>query len=458
MSSLLFKNVDILVRTKKSTFKTIFDGFLGISDDKIDYIGENRPSKSYDIEKDYKGKLLIPGLINAHGHAAMTLLRGLGSGRKLQDWLFNVIFPIEDKLTPHDIYVGTKLAALEMISSGTTCASEMYDFPYAAALAFSESGIRANLTRTGLCDDPNCDIDSWPRFIQMKNFQNSMSLISDNDPEIKRQLGSEKLPQILVNSIKKGLIRGDYSIHVEFTTTPNLVDGVVKENKGKDYAVQVHVSETKKETEDCIKKYGMTPVEYYYSHGLMEGGNCYFAHCVHANDNDLSLMAKTSTSLVTNPSSNMKLASGFAPIRKALDKGVNVALGTDGCASNNNLDMFEEMHILALIQSGINNDPTSLLAEEIFEIATIGGAKAMHRDDLGELKVGYKADIVAIDLNKPHLTPNNDTVSLLVYSAHGSDVYMTMVDGKILYEDKKFLTLDYERIKKEVDQVIKKII
>jgi len=458
MSSVLFKNVDILVRSKKSTFKTINDGFLGVEGDKIVYIGKDKPNQKFDVTKDYKGKLLIPGLVNAHGHSAMTLLRGIGSGKKLQDWLFGTIIPIENKMVPYDVYVGSKLAALEMIASGTTCISEMYDFPYATALAFAEAGIRANLTRTGLCSDPECDISTWPRFNQMTDFVLAMDEKCFNDPEIEKQLGTKKLPQILADSIKKGLICGDLSVHAEYTTTPNFIDGITKWNKNKNYAIQIHVSETKKEHDDCISKYGLTPTKYYYSHGLLDGGNCYFAHCVHVSDEDLDIMCKTGTSMVTNPSSNMKLASGFAPVRKALDKGVNVGLGTDGCASNNNLDMFEEMHVLALIQSGINKDPSILQPGEVLEMATIGSAKAMHRKEIGELKVGYKADIIAIDLDKPHLFPNNDTVSLLIYSAHGSDVCMTMVDGKILYENGKFTSLDYGLTKNEVIKVLKKIL
>lgn len=456
MSSILFKNVEILVRGKNN-YETIHSGFLGVKDDKICYISNKKPIESYDVEKDYSGKLLIPGLVNAHGHAAMTLLRGVGSGLKLQDWLFGTIFPIEAKMAPSDIKVGARLAALEMIASGTTCCSEMYDFPYNAAVAFAEAGIRANLTRTGLCNNPKCDITTWPRFIEMNNFADVLSGKDVFDSEIEVQLGTKKIPQILGDSIKKDLIRGDLSIHAEYTTTPNFVDGLAKVNKNKKYAIQVHVSETKKETDECVLKYGKTPVQYYESHGLLDGGHCYFAHCCHVNDADLDVMAKTGTSLVTNPSSNMKLASGFAPIRKALDKGVNVAIGTDGCASNNNLDMFEEMHVLALIQSGYSKDPSVLQPFEIFDMATIGGAKAMHRNDIGKLEVGFKADIVAIDLDKPHLIPNNDTLSLLIYSAHGSDVYMTMVDGKILFENNKFTTLNYEKLKKEVNETVKRL-
>lgn len=458
MSSILFKNVDILARTKKSTFKTIVDGFLGIKDDKILYIGKTKPTEKYDVEKDYSGKLLMPGLVNAHGHAAMTLLRGVGSGKKLQDWLFGTIIPIENKMVPYDVYVGAKLAALEMISSGTTCVSEMYDFPYATALAFAEVGIRSNLTRTGLCSDSKCDISKWPRFIQMTDYVLAMDGKCQKDPEIEKQLGKSKIPQILNESIKKGLICGDLSIHAEYTTTPNFIDGIVNWNKDKNYAIQIHVSETKREHDECISRYKMTPTQYFYSRGLLDGGNCYFAHCVHVDDNDLDIMSKTRTSMITNPSSNMKLASGFAPVRKALDKGVNVGLGTDGCASNNNLDMFEEMHLLAMIQSGISNDPSILQPSEILEIATVGSANAMHRKNIGELKVGYKADIIAIDLDKPHLFPNNDTVSLLVYSAHGSDVCMTMIDGNILYENGNFTNIDYGLIKKEVDKVVKKLL
>lgn len=444
----LFSNVEILIRNDKG-YETLHNAFLGVENDKICYISSRKPNDKYDVIKDYKNHLLIPGLINSHGHAAMTILRGLGSGRTLQDWLFNVIFPTEDKLVPNDVYYGVKLACLEMIASGTTTFTDMYDFPYAGALACAESGLRGHFTRTGLCTDA-LPFES-PRFhecIEVAKFLNGELIPNE---EMIRELNTNSVPQFIIDAVNDDRIRGDLCFHAEFTTTDEFIRAMSDANKKLNFSVQIHISETRKENEDCIKKRYKTPLKHFYDCGALDGGKTYCAHCVHATDDDLDIMKKTNTSLITNPSSNMKLASGFAPIRKALDKGVNVGIGTDGCASNNNLDLFEEMHMLAMIQAGYNSDPTILSTTEIFDMATINGAKALHRNNIGKLEVGYKADIVAIDLNKPHLQPNLDTLALLIYSAHGSDVSLTMVDGKILYENGKFFTLECDNIIREVN-------
>ena len=451
----LFSHVDILIRNKEG-YETLSDAFLATDGNKISYIGKDRPKGSFDIEKNLPKHLLIPGLVNAHGHPAMTILRGVGSGKKLQEWLNESIFPIEARLVPHDDYVGTQLAICEMLASGTTCFSNMYDFPYSSALATAEAGIRSNICRTGLCfeDVEMKDCLRFKQTIEVADALTNKFVIND---EMRTELQVNSYPKIIEKAVKDGLILGDLSYHSEYLTTKKFVKGIADENKKYHFPIQLHLSETKKETEECIAKYGVTPTKYFYDLGVFDDGLAYCAHCVYCNEDDLKIMAKTGTSLVTNPSSNMKLSSGFAPIRKALDLGVNVALGTDGCASNNNLDMFEEMHLLALTQAGYYQNPGELSVSEIFDMATIGGAKAMQRKDIGKLEVGFKADIVAIDLSKPHLIPNLDTLSLLVYSAHGSDVKLTMVDGKILYENGKFMTLDYDKIVKEFDQIVKRL-
>ncbi len=451
----LFKNAEILIRTNNG-YQSIKNGYLGIDGDKISYISDKAPNDRYDIIKDYSNKLLMPGLINGHGHAAMTILRGVGSGLPLHEWLENAIFPIEAKLTPNDVYVGTKLACLEMIKSGTTTFSDMYDFPYSVALAVAESGMKGNCCRTGLCA-PFLPIDS-PRLKETISVAETLSGKIKVDEEMERELNTKVFPEVLKKAIESDKVRGDLSYHSEYLTTEEFVAKIADVNKSLNLTIQMHASETEKEVRQCKERHsGLSPIEYFYKNGVFDNGNAYLAHCVYASDNDLEILAKTNTSLITNPSSNMKLASGFAPIRKALDKGINVGLGTDGCASNNNLDMFEEMHILALIQAGINKDPTNLSASEIIDMATIGSAKAMHRYDIGKMEVGYKADIIALDLNKPHLIPNLDIASLIVYSAHGSDVFMTMVDGNTLYEDGKFVSLNEDEIYKEVKEIAKRL-
>ncbi len=452
---ILFKNADILLRKEKG-YETLGKGYLGIENDKIIHISKDAPKDDYDIIKDYSGKLLMPGLVNGHGHAAMTLLRGVGSGLPLHEWLENAIFPIEAKLTPNDVYVGAKLACLEMIASGTTTFSDMYDFPYSVALAVAESGIKANCCRTGLCA-PFLPISS-PRLKETISVAETLSGKIEVDEEMKRELGTDIFPSILRSAIEKDRIRGDLSYHSEYLTTEEFVQGISKANEKLNLTIQMHASETEKEVNECKERHdGLSPIEYFNKNRAFDNGNAYLAHCVHVSDNDLDIMYRTKTSLITNPSSNMKLASGFAPIRKALDKGINVGLGTDGCASNNNLDMFEEMHVLSLIQAGISKDPTCLSTSEIIDMATIGSAKAMHRYDIGKIEVGYKADIIALDLNKSHLIPNLDSASLIVYSAHGSDVAMTMADGNILYENGKFLSLNEKEIYKEANEIIERL-
>ncbi len=451
----LFTNANILIRTNKG-YETIKNGYLGIKDDKIAYISNKAPNEDYDVIKDYSNKLLMPGLVNGHGHAAMTILRGVGSGLPLQEWLENAIFPVEAKLTPNDVYVGTKLACLEMIKSGTTTFSDMYDFPYSVALAVAESGTKTNCCRTGLCA-PFLPIDS-PRLKETISVAETLSGNIKVDDEMKRELNVDQFPEVLKEAIKNDRVRGDLSFHSEYLTTEEFVKGISKANEKLNLTIQMHASETEKEVKECKERHsGLSPIEYFYENGVFDNGNAYLAHCVHASETDLDIMAKTDTSLISNPSSNMKLASGFAPIRKALDKGINVGLGTDGCASNNNLDMFEEMHILALIQAGINKDPTNLSAAEIIDMATVGSAKAMHRYDIGKLEVGYKADVIALDLNSPHLIPNLDSASLIVYSSHGSDVCMTMVDGKILYENGKFTSLNEKEIYRQVEEIVERL-
>ena len=455
----LLKNCKILIRTNEG-YKVLTNAYLGIDKDTIDYIAEKYPTKKYDEEKDMEGKLIMPGLINAHGHSPMTLLRGVGSGLKLQDWLNNAVFPIEEKLVPQDILIGCKLAIMEMLSTGTTTFAEMYDFPYASAYAIAESGIKSNLCRVGFCLDPNIEGEDDERTIECIEFIDSFYNRDFGNTEAIRELDAckkdENYIETIVNAIDKGRLKADFCLHSEYLTTPNVVKAMADENKRLKDCVQVHVSETKQEHNDCIERHGKTPIKYFNDIGILDN-NTYAAHCVWVTDEDLEIMKERNVTLVHNPSSNMKLGSGFAPITKALDMGINIALGTDGCASNNNLNMFEEMHLAALIHKGFKNDPIVLSATQILDMATINGAKAMGREDTGVIEVGKKADIIAINMDKPHLYPALDIPNLIVYSMQGSDVCMTMVDGKILYENGKFLTIDKEKTLKEAEVIIKRL-
>lgn len=449
---ILFKNAYVLVR-EDGAYNVLEGAYLGVKGDRIEYIGFDEPSEKYDTVKDMQGKMLMPGLVNAHGHSAMTLLRGAGSGLPLDRWLNEAVFPIEAKMTPQDIIAGDRWAIMEMLASGTTQVADMYDFPFAGALAYAEAGMKVNLCRVGLCFDPYLEPGEWPRTAECINFINVLNGKADINPEAERELPGAKeagkIPDIILDAVKAGRISADFCLHSEYLTTRKFVKAISEANSVMKCRVHIHISETEKEHKECKQRHGMTPVAYFKEMGILEQPS-YMAHCVWATDEDYKIMAENGCTLVHNPSSNLKLGSGVARIADAVDAGVNVALGTDGVASNNNLNMFEEMHIAALLQKGEMHDPTLLSDAQILDMATINGAKALGRPDTGVLKVGYKADIIAVDMTAPHMYPALDPVALLVWSAQGSDVKMTMVDGKILYEDGKFTTIDAVKAKEDI--------
>lgn len=416
----LFANADILTE-ENGEYLTIHKGYLGIENDTILYIGETKPEEPYDTVRDFSDKLLIPGLINGHTHSPMTLLRGLGSDQPLQSWLYDYIFPTEDKLRACDVRAGTELALLEMLSTGTTSFTDMYNFTEESAEACIAAGIKANLCRPAQEFDP----DGKPQ----NNFR------------IRESLELFKA----YHHAADDRIRIDFSIHAEYTSTEAMVryySELCNENHGR---MHLHLSETRSEHEECIARHGKTPAEYFLDCGTFRSPTA-AAHCVWVTDSDMDIMAECGVTAMHNPSSNMKLGSGFAPIETMRKKGINVSLGTDGAASNNNLNMFEELHLASIIHNGHMIDATVMKSAYTFAMATRNGAIQQGREDTGALLVGKKADIVAIDLHKPHLFPHSDTLATLTYSAQGSDVCMTMVNGKVLYENGEFKTLDAERI------------
>ncbi len=349
----------------------------------------------------------------------MTLLRGLGSGLPLKRWLEEAIFPVEAKLTPKDIALGMRLGALEMLASGTTCVADMYDFPEAGGAALSATGMKGNICRVGLAFSEN---NPPNRLEECVNF---------------------------VKTWQNGRVTADICIHSEYLTNETFCRALAEANKELKRPVHVHISETAAEHKECIARHGKTPIAYLADLGLFDYGG-YAAHCVYCTDEDFAIMREKNVTLVHNPSSNMKLGSGFARIPEALAAGVNVALGTDGCASNDNLNMFEEMHLAALIHKGRLGDPTVLPAWTILDMATRNGARALGRGDTGEIAVGKKADLCVVNLEKPHLQPHANLVDLLVYSAQGSDVCETYVDGHLLYERGTWQTLNAKELQKEV--------
>ncbi len=421
-----------ILASQGAGFTFLEKGWLGICGDTIDYIGREKPAGVYDEVRDMTGLLLIPGLINAHTHTPMTLLRGVGSGLALQEWLFDKVFPVEDRLTPEDVRVGTELALLEMISTGTTSFSDMYMMPEETARAVLDSGMKANICRPVQCFDPEEPGEKNSR------VQESVRLYD------------------AYNGAGDGRLLVDFCVHAEYTCTPEVTRcyaGLVRERGGN---LHIHLSETKKEHDECLARYGVTPARWFADLGAFDAG-AFAAHCVWVTGEDMELMKRYGVSAVHNPTSNMKLGSGFMPLRELLDAGINVALGTDGASSNNNLNLLEEMHLAAVIHNGFRQDPTAVKPEEILKMATVNGARLQRRGDTGELKVGKKADIVALDMRSPHMVPNLDPLALLCYSAQGSDVRMTMVDGKILYENGRFYTLDAERIRRSAQGCVERL-
>ena len=358
-----------------------------------------------------RNRLVMPGLINCHGHTAMTLVRGLGSGLPLQRWLEEAIFPVEAKMTPEDVYVGTAWGVREMLAGGTTTVADMYDFPGDCARAFAEGGMKARVCRVGLSFLEG-RLAECVKFT--KEFNSCASLTSGKDSA-------------------SPLVRADLCIHSEYLTDERFCRGLAEANKELKRPLHVHVSETEKEHRECIARHGKTPIAYLAETGILDHGG-YAAHCVWCTDDDFRIMAEKGVSLIHNPTSNMKLGSGFARVTRAMELGVNVALGTDGCASNDNLDMFEEMHIASLIHKGLAKDPTVLSAWDVIDMATKNGAKALGMDDTGEIAVGKKADLCVVDLDRTHLTPCLDIPNLIVNSMHASDVVETIVSGKTVYE------------------------
>ena len=425
----LFKNTNILLRDVNG-YKTLKNAYLGVNGKIIDYIGVEKPDKEYTIEKDYSNKLLMSGLVNAHTHIPMVFLRGLGSNHNLQEWLNDFIFPTEAKLNEAQIKWASYYAMLEMLACGTTSFTDMYFFPEQTAQAVIETGIKANINKYINCFDDNQKIEDSTIPASLEFFKQ-------------------------YNNKAEGRLKVDFAIHAEYTNKPHIVKEyarLCKENKGH---MHLHLSETKAEHEACIAKYGVTPAKWFEDLGVFESSTT-AAHCVWCDKQDSEILAKHKVCVVHNPTSNMILGSGFAPIGRYRRYGVKVALGTDGAASNNNLNMFEEMHIANIISDGFHLDPSFIKNYEIIDMATINGAISQGRDDTGVLEVNKRADIIAIDLNAIHLYPAFDYSTLLVSSAQGCDVCMTMVDGNILYEDGNYLTLDKDKIlfefKKQVEE------
>jgi len=372
------------------------------------------------------GKLLIPGLVNAHTHAAMTLFRNCADDLLFNDWLFGRIMPMEDKLTGDDCYWGTMLAIMEMIRTGTTAFIDMYYFTDHCVRAIVESGIRAVYTR-GMAGDAACAEEKLRSVLE----------------EYGNWKDSEKISFMLAP-------------HAPYTCDEGFQREVAAEAKRQGLPINTHIAESLAEIETIRANYGCTPVELLDRNGLLRDTTV-AAHCVHLTDSDIEILARRGVHVVTNPVSNLKLANGVAPVPKLRNAGVKVALGTDGASSNNSLNMFRELAVLSLIHKGVNHDAQAISAREGFSIATRNGAMAMGLVNTGEIKTGNIADLVILDLNNPNMQPLNDPVAALAYSAYGSEVETVIVGGEVVMENKEFLTIDAERVSFEVGRICDRI-
>ncbi len=394
---------------------TIIDGEVWVKDGKISYIGEDKAddqiTESFDEVVDCKRNLLMPGLKNAHTHSAMTFSRSLADDFELNDWLFKAIFPREAKLTPEHIYWFTKLAFAEYLRNGTTACFDMYFHPDSVAKAAVESGFR-----NVFC----CSVND---FGGIDRLEDEYSRFNNYDELVSYQLG----------------------FHAEYTTSEDLMKRISDYAHKYEAPVYAHISETKSEVEGCIERYGITPAVLFDKLGLYDFGGGGF-HCVWFEDADFEVFKKRNLYSVFNACSNLKLASGIAPVYKFIEKDINIAIGTDGAGSNNSLNMFREMYLNAVMSNVLTTKAATVKPFEILKAATSGSARAMGLNDSDTLAVGKNADIIMIDLNSPNMHPVNNTVYNIVYSGDTSNVLMTMINGKILYKDGVFTTIDLEDV------------
>lgn len=396
--------------------QNLIEGELWTDNDRISYIGPavENCNTNFEREIDCKGNLLMPGLKNAHTHSAMTFSRSLADDYSLNDWLFKAIFPREAKLTPEHIYWFTKLAYAEYLSGGITACFDMYPKRIESARAAVESGFRYVS-----CDDAN-------DFGGMDLMEENYNKFNSYDP--------------LVSYI--------YGFHAEYTTNLDNLKRVSELAHKYEAPVFAHISETKAEVEGCKERYGVTPAVLFDQLGIYDFGGGGF-HCVWFTDEDRDIFKKRNLWSVFNACSNLKLASGITPVYKFIEKDMNIAIGTDGAGSNNALSMFREMYLDTVLSNVETNNAAAVDPFTILKAGTTGGALCMGLKDSDVLDQGKKADIIMIDMSKPSMQPENNIVRNIIYSADNSVVKMTMIDGKILYEDGKYTTIDLDEVIRE---------
>ena len=425
-----FYNAKIMTMEEKTD---LLEGELYVEDDRIVFVGDKDSAKQYaaerqenwDREIDCEGNVLLPGFKNAHTHSAMTFLRSYADDLPLQEWLYDRVFPMEAKLSSEAQYTLSKLAMLEYLTSGITANFDMYLDNPTHARASMDMGFRSVF-----CGG-------------MNDFGGTIERTEAQFHEI-NAMGD--------------LVSCQLGFHAEYTTKRESIEGLAELANRLKMPMYLHLAETKKEVEECYGRYGMSPVKFLDSVGMFRYGGGGF-HGVWMDEEDMEICAKRGVSIVSNPCSNLKLASGIADLCALLEKGVNVALGTDGSASNNALDMFREMYLASVLPKVKHNDASAMDARDVLHMATTGGAMAMGLNECDTLAIGKKADIIMIDMHRPNMQPLHNIAKNIVYSASKDNVKMTMINGKILYENRKFLVdEDIEEIYRKSNEIIQSII
>ncbi|MBO5551767.1 MAG: amidohydrolase [Lachnospiraceae bacterium] len=392
--------------------------------------GVDKEPKGFKAEKTIDGsdRLVIPGLVNAHTHSYMASLRNIADDMPFMDWLLKGVDPVEQRMTGEDAYWGAMLAIAEMIRCGTTTFNDMQMHIHNTTRAVKETGMRAVICR---------------------------GLVGDKYDREDRRI-KEALEELTDGEGTNGRLTFRLGPHAPYSAGFDYLRGVVDIARERGLGIHIHLAESATEVENLKKDQGLTPIEYADKAGCFDVP-CIAAHCVKVTPSDIALMARKNVSVVTNPASNMKLGNGFAPVPEMIEAGINVCLGTDGAASNNSLNMFHEMSLLTLIHKGTHDTPVCIGAGEAMEIATVNGARALGLEKVGAIKTGYKADLAILDINTPSMVPRNNMLSSLTYSANGSEVDTTIVDGEILMEGRELKTIDLEKVLFEANAMMDRL-
>jgi len=416
---------DVTVVPMDGAPQVLEHAYVAVEGTKIASVGTEPPEGTFDRVVDGAGKVLLPGFVNAHTHLPMTLMRGYGGGCDLHTWLNQYIFPAEARLDSRAVAAGAGLGLAEMIASGVTCIADMYMHTDAVLREVESAGISANVSCGGV------------------QFEEPFDPDKNHDCIVQREL-TEKW-----HGRDDGRIQVDASIHGEYTSHAGLWDWMARYAADHGLGMHVHLSETQAEHEQCRARHGgKTPAAVLAEHGVFDV-RAIAAHCVWTTPEDWAILARKGVTAVHNPMSNLKLGSGVAPVVDLRKAGVNVALGTDGVSSNNCTDFFGDMKLAAILQNGVCHDPLALTAWDALEMATVNGGKALGRKT-GRIEKGYEADLILLDSEALNLIPCHDAANNLAYAAHGSNVVMNMARGKVIYKNGEFLTIDIEKVKKEV--------